>query len=130
MLIFRTKLFDGFLRGTGNVYTQTADAELLGAVERISLGVVFTGVAGTSPTFTLQFENSPDGTRWVNQNATPELNAVSITPASGDTRFEIATNMSSTAVPIANYIRLRFTLGGTSPSGYLRLWAVGRSPAL
>lgn len=130
MLIFRAKLFDGFLKGTGNIYTQTADAELLGAVERISLGVVFTGVAGTSPTFTLQFENSPDGTRWMNQNPTPELSAVSITPISGDTSFEVVTNKASTAVPIANYVRLRFALGGTSPSGYLRLWAVGRSPAL
>ena len=126
MLVFRAKLFDGVLKGTGNVYTQTADSELLGSVERVTIGMVFNGVTGTNPTFTLQFENSPDGTRWMNQSATPEHSGSLIPGADG---FALAwtTNFSSMTLPVGGYVRMRLALGGTSPAGYLRLWAIGRS---
>jgi hypothetical protein len=126
MLVFRAKLFDGVLTGTGNVYTQTADAELLGSVERLTLGVAYDGVTGTNPTMTLQLENSPDGTRWMNQSATPEYAGLSFASAKG---FLYTTSFPSTTVPIGGFVRIRLALGGTSPSGYFRLWAVGRNPA-
>jgi hypothetical protein len=126
MLVFRAKLFDGFLKGTGSVYTQTADAELLGSVERVTIGMVFDGVTGTGLSFTLQFENSPDGTRWMNQSATPEY---SLSLSTGKS-FVYTTNYGSTTVPIGGYVRLRMALSGSSPAGYLRLWAVGRSSPL
>jgi hypothetical protein len=123
MLVFRAKLFDGVLKGTGNVYTQTADAELLGSVERLTIGVAYDGVTGMNPTLTLQLENSPDGTRWMNQNASPEY-ALAIVGTKG---FVYTTNFSSLTVPIGGFVRIRMALGGTSPAGYLRLWAIGRS---
>ena len=129
MIVFRAKLFDGFLKGTGNVYTQTADSELLGSVERLTIGMVFNGVTGTSPTFTLQLENSPDGTRWMNQSATPEYDNVGISGDSSGNSVVWTTNFGSTTVTIGGYLRIRLALGGGSPSGYLRLWAVGHGPA-
>ena len=125
MLAFRAKLFDGFLKGTGSVYTQTADAGLLGAVERITVGLIFNGVTGTA-NLTLQFENSPDGTRWINQSPTAEIDAL---PLSTGDSFEWTTNLGSREVPIGGFVRIRLALGGTSPSGHVRLWVVGRNPA-
>ena len=126
MLVFREKLFDGFLRGSGNVYTQTADADLLSAADRVTVGLVLSAVTGTDPSITVQFENSPDGTRWMNQSASPEVDGTTI-PGS---EFVVwGTNEGSRTIPIAGYVRLRIALGGTSPAAYLRLWVIGRSPA-
>jgi hypothetical protein len=123
MIVFRAKLFDGHLKGTGSVYTQTADSELLGSVERVTLGLVWSAVTGTNPKITLQFENSPDGTRWMNQSATPELDEFI------DNGLQYTTNYGSTTVPMGGHVRIRLALSGTSPAGYLRLWAIGRNPA-
>lgn len=125
MLVFRTKLFDGFMKGTGSVYTQTTDSALLGSVERLTLGLVFSAVTGASPSLVLQLENSPDGTRWMNQSVTPEYN---MSISSGDSLVYV-TNFSPTTVPIAGHVRIRVAFGNAAHAGYLRLWAVGRSPA-
>jgi hypothetical protein len=129
MLVFRVKLFDGFLKGTGSVFTQTADSELLGSVERVTLGLVWNSVTVSSgdATITLQFENSPDGTRWINQNVTPELNAELVSLGNS---VQYTTNLGSTTVATAGFVRVRLAMGGASPSGYLRLWAIGRHPAM
>ena len=133
MRIFQTKLFDGYVSGTTNVYTQTADADLLGSVERLTLGVVVNAVSGTNPTITVQIENSPDGTRWMNQyNTVPEINGVTLVAADSTLYYstnQASTTRSSPTVPIASFIRMRIALGGTSPGAYVRLWVVGRSPA-
>src|SRR5690349_17722063 len=125
MRIFQAKVFDGYIRGTGAVFTQTADSELIGSAERLVFYAVMNGVSGTSPSLTIQLENSPDGTRWLNQATGPEVSAM-LNP--GD-NSAYGTSAQSTTIPMAAYIRMRITLGGTDPGGYLRLWLNGRSPA-
>lgn len=124
MVIFSTEIFQGLVSGTTNVYTGAAFYELLGSVERVSVYALLTAVSGTSPKFTCQFENSPDRVRWVNQQSTPELNALSL--ALGDNTFEF---MSGQNIPVQHHVRIRMALGGTSPATVLRMWVVGRSPA-
>lgn len=125
MRVFQAKVFDGQMSGTGTVYTQTAFSDLLGSAERITLGAIVNGLSGTGPTITIQFENSPDGTRWVNQFSSPEINGQGLS----DGIPFISTNLGSRTIPIPNHVRLRISLGGTSPAGHLRIWVVGRSPA-
>ncbi|HVW25559.1 MAG TPA: hypothetical protein VHC69_09320 [Polyangiaceae bacterium] len=130
MKVFHTKVFDGIITGTSSVYTHTAFSELLGSVERIGIGAQMNAVSGTGPTITVQIENSPDGTRWMNQSTLgPELTGANGTLVTGDNAVKWATNYQSTTLPIGNHVRMRIALGGTSPAGYLRLWVVGRSPA-
>lgn len=127
MKAFYTKVFDGTISGTANVYTNSDFAELLGGVERLGIGIQANAVSGSSPTITVQIENSPDGTRWLSQSTTAEY--VSPILSIPDNAVQYTTNFRSTTIPIANYVRLRIAMGGTNPSAYVRLWVVGRSPA-
>jgi len=128
MKVFHTKVFDGLISGTNPVYTQTQFSELLGSVERLGFGAQMNAVTAPS-TLTVQIENSPDGTRWMNQSTTgPELTGSNAMLIAGDNLVKYSTNNQSTTIPIGNHVRLRISLSG-SQSGYLRLWVVGRSPA-
>ena len=128
MHVFKAKVFDGFVNGTGSVYTQTAHAELLGRVERLSFGAVVSAVTGTNQHLTVQIENSPDGTRWMNQStAGPEMDVGPLN--SGDNLMQWRANNTSTTVPMPGFVRMRIAFTGTSPAGYIRLWVAGRSPA-
>jgi hypothetical protein len=103
------------------------DADLIASVERLTIGLVVNAVTGTSPTITVQLENSPDGTRWLNQGTTPEINAE---PLSGGDNVVLPTsNQASRTASFGGLVRLRVAMGGTSPAGSVRLWLVGRSPA-
>jgi len=125
MLLFFEKVYDGFITGGQNVYTQTEHSELMGSADHVEIAVQARGIAGTSPTLTIQYENSFDGTRWQNRTASPEVNNVSLNV--GDNPLQLFADLSQ--VPTAlNRLRLRIALGGTSPSGVLQIWAMGRSP--
>ena len=126
MKVFYAKVFDGLISGTNPVYTQTAFAEMLGSAERLGFGAQMNAVSATS-TLTVQIENSPDGTRWMNQNGTNPAE-LSATVNAGDNAVQYSTNARSTTIPIGNHVRLRISLSGAQ-TGYLRLWVVGRSPA-
>ena len=124
MIVFAVPAFDSFVEGTESVYTSSEVCELLASVERLCVSVIVAGSTGTGQTLTCQFENSPDGTRWINQSSTPELNAVVLD--GGNQVFEF---MNSDNAVIQGYVRLRLALGGTSPAAVLRVRIVGRCPA-
>jgi len=123
MRIFQEKIYDNLVSGTTNVYTGTELSELLGSVDRVTLFAYVLGVTGTGPTITMQLENSPDRTRWQNQNSTPEINGSSL--GSGDNFIQTNT---VAGVPMAGHVRLRIALGGTSPVAVVRIWAFGTGP--
>lgn len=73
--------------------------------ERIGVLIRTTAVSGTSPTLAVAFELSEDGVNWETpSNALTGLNVVGVRTA-----------LNVSAYP-ARFVRLRFTLGGTSPS--------------
>jgi hypothetical protein len=122
MLSFSQRIFQNYISGTQNVYTDTRFGELLGSVERLTLLGQIRGLTGTSPTLTVQIEHSADRARWLNQAASPEFSGA-IADGSG---FLVDT---ANNVPGLNYSRLRIALGGTSPACHLEIYAMGRSPA-
>jgi hypothetical protein len=123
MLVFSRKVFDGLVSGTSDVFTDMRFSSLLGSVEQVAFEALVLGIGGTSPTLTIQLQHSMDGIRWMNQNATPEVNASALTPT--DDLFPFLSSSNT----ILRYVRLRIALGGTSPSAVVVLRAVGRSPA-
>lgn len=73
--------------------------------EKIGILIRITAVSGSSPTMAVALELSEDGTNWEKlTDSLTGLNAVGVKTA-----------LVSTAYP-ARYVRLKFTLGGTSPS--------------
>jgi hypothetical protein len=123
MIVFVQEIFNNFVSGTANIYTDTGIASLLGSVDRLSFGLKVLGVTGTSPTITCQLESSADGARWQNQQATPELSAQSLN--AGD-NFTFLFN-NTLGNPVANLVRMRIALGGTTPQGVVRIVASGSS---
>jgi len=119
---FVVKAFDQYVVGTTNAFSPTNLSELLGSADRLCGIAIVHAITGTSPTVTVQFEHSFDGTRWLNQNTTPELNAWA--PAG----FSVVQGFASTRIPTLNHVRMRVALGGTSPSATLEVWLCGRSP--
>ena len=125
MLLFFEKIFEGYIAGTSNVYTHTALGELLGSAESLSIYGQASSATGTSPTLTIQLEQSFDGTRWANQRTTAELSMVL---ASGSDQVIGAFPSSFLPlVPALSFVRLRMTLGGTAPATFLRLYASGHT---
>ena len=124
MILFTVRAYDGFVEGTASVYTSSEFCELLGSAERLSVSAIVSGSTGTGHTLTCQFENSPDGTRWINQSSTPELNGAVLD--GGHQAFEFVNDDNAL---VQGYVRLRLALGGTSPTAVVRLWVVGRSPS-
>jgi hypothetical protein len=128
MFRFSQKVYDNYVTGTQSVYSDTALSELLGSVDHLALIGFVDGVTGTSPTLTVQSEHSFDGARWMNRNATPEINNWGpLSP--GSNNVVPFSDGSALTKPILPRVRLRIQLGGTSPAGVVRLWVVGRDPA-
>jgi len=127
MRIFNQLVFDGYVNGTAAVYSNPMYNDLLGSTDQLSITGYTAQVAGTSPTLTVRIEHSFDNIRWVDRNATAEISAVALS-TSGETTVQ-GHDGDPNARPTLGLARLRITLGGTTPSGQIRLWAVGRDRA-
>lgn len=125
MIRFGQKVFDSYIKGTQPVYTDIALADLLGSVDSLAVAATAYQVSGGSPTLTIQFEQSPDRARWLNRNATPEINNSSISSETGVNGFDRARIVDA---PRTAYVRLRIQLGGTGPAAVIRVWATGCDP--
>lgn len=130
---FVVQAFDTFITGTNNVYTPSSIAEQLGSADRLDGSGIMLNSAGIFPTITIQFEHSFDGTRWISQRATPELNAQGLV-VGADTLFWFGNTLTplgtgfDPSLNLMNYVRLRIALGGGAPSGRCQIWLCGRSP--
>ncbi len=78
--------------------------------------------SGTSPTLSVILEHSNDNVLW--STKTTLLNAVAISTTGIGANF--ASDLGTANVGGA-FMRLRITLGGTTPSASLQLWLTGRS---
>lgn len=124
MLVFSEKVFEGYLSGAQSVYTDTVYADMLGSVDKLHIAGYADNPTG-SPSLTVQIEHSPDGTRWMNRNATPEVNAVALGTISGG--FRPVDDGSVVSRPTLPLVRLRIGLsGGTA---VVRVWVAGRDPS-
>jgi len=122
MRIFHIDLYDDNMEGTTALYTDPSHNALLGSVEKLSIFAITDTVSGTSPTLTVQIEESGDQVHWVNKAGTPEINAVALSTSALTT----AVGRDAGGTPSNGFLRLRVVLGGTSPKAHVRLFVTGR----
>jgi hypothetical protein len=127
MRIFNQLVFDGYVNGTANVFSNAAFNDLLGSTDQLSITGYTAQVAGTSPTLTVQIEHSPDNFRWINRNGTAEIAAAALSIGAETTVQGHDGNPN--ARPTLGFARLRIALGGTGPAGQVRVWVIGRDRA-
>jgi hypothetical protein len=123
MRIFHRLVFDAYVNGTANVYSDPTLAILLGSVDQLAIGGYGTQVSGGSPTLTVQVEHSFDNVRWLNRNTAAEVNGQTLS-TSTETPFG-GNDGDHTLRPRLEFVRLRIALGGTTPAGQVRLWVTG-----
>lgn len=113
------EIFDEFVAGTGSTWYSPASLNnALGADDGLLVVATVTNVAGTSPSLSVFFDSSGDNQNWVLGTA-PDL-------VVGPPMTERAMAQAS-AKQLNGFLRMRVTLGGTSPQCRLRLWVTGRS---
>lgn len=120
-------VFDDFISGTGT--TWYSGAEFNGKIGQADFFAVFAlvqpPVSGTSPTITVASQHSTDGRNWITTGVT-ELSGVSIANNgiySGSNAGHLAVNGN----PLAPFVRLAVSLGGTSPQCRLKLYVTCRT---
>ena len=117
--------FNETLEDTTALYTDDAFGDQLASSDELSIFAIGDTASGTSPTITVQIEESPDQIHWSNKATTAEINAIALSTTAITTR--VARDNGST--PSNGFIRFRVQLGGTSPKAHIRIWATGRSEA-
>lgn len=122
MRLFHAKIYDENVEGTTALYTDPSHNSLLGSVEKLSIFAITDTVSGTTPTLTVQIEESGDQVHWTNKAGTAEINGVTLSP----TAITLAVGRDTGATPSSGFLRLRVSLGTTSPKAHVRLWVTGR----
>lgn len=124
MRVFNQLVFDGYVSGTTNVYSDEQHDALLGSVDKLCIAGYTAQVTGTIPTLTVQVEHSYDHIRWVTRNATAEINGLTLS-TTGEWSVQGQDGDPATRATLG-FARLRIAMGGTSPKGQVRLWVSGR----
>ena len=122
MRVFHAKAFDDIVDTGVSLYNDPTLNDVLGHAEEISITAVVYGISGTSPTLTVQLEESPDQIIWQNKQGTAEINAASISL----TAITTAAGRDPGSTPSSGFVRLRVQLGGTSPRAHVKLWVTAR----
>ena len=129
MRLFHQMVFEGYVSGTADVFTDNQFDALLGSADQLSVSGYTAQVTGTGPpTITVQVEQSFDQRRWQSRNtAAAEVTAVTLATTT-ETNFQ-GHDGNPTTRPALGFARLRLRLGGTTPTAQVRVWATGRDRA-
>ena len=113
-------LFSRYTVLTSSARTATGQQELQATNDygNVAILVNVTAVSGTTPTMRLSIEDSPDGTTWF-----PVATAPADITAAGQHRIFIT---HSTHGPTNPRLRLRWVIGGTTPSFTFTATAISR----
>ena len=122
MRLFHELVWDGYVSGSAPIYSRCGLESRLATADQLSFAGYAAGMLGVLPTLTVQVEQSFDQMRWMNRNLNPEINALALS-TSADTNFS-GHDGNPAARPTAAFARLRIALGGTTPAGPLRIWAM------
>jgi hypothetical protein len=110
-------VFDDTVSGTTPRYTPARLNEDLGRADVARFLVAVSGVSGTAPTLTVDAEGSLDARTWFLIDGAALLS----TPLTDN-----ATYLAITALVVTgSMMRLKFTLGGTTPQCHLKVFAAG-----
>jgi len=113
--------FDDFVVGNSAVYTRARLNSQLGGCDKCALTAVADQVSGTTPTITVQIEESADERNWSSKNGTPEINAQSLSAS----QTNMFTGADAGTSPAKAFVRLRVALAsaGAPPQAHLRIYA-------
>ncbi len=120
--LFNTQVFNDVIVGsTTAALTDPKFDELLASGDSISVQAVADQITGTTPTLTISLEHSGDRRNW--SAKTTLVSAVAIGPASTN----VALGNDPGTSPMLGFVRLKITLGGTTPTARVQVYACGRS---
>lgn len=120
MRSFTTLAFDECIAGTtGAWYTPAANNETFGLADSVLLQTITTDVSGTA-TLTCEVQHSGDGRNWVPIAAAPDINTVAISEG-----FTFMAGALPFEPVLLKFVRIKITLGGTSPQCRLKLYISG-----
>lgn len=119
MRAFTILAFDDMISGTASTWYTPMDLnDLLGASDALVLHASTSAVTGTGPTLTCQVEHSASAEDW----AAVGLAQIS-TSIANDGSYK---GLVDTFNPVMlGFVRVKITLGGTSPACRLKLYATG-----
>jgi hypothetical protein len=124
MRTFHRIVFDDNVDGTTAVYSSPRFDALLGLSDALSLSGYAVSATGSSPTLSVQVEQSPDRQRWTARNGTAEISAASLS-TTAETTFQ-GNDGSPVAATRPGFARLKITLGGSTPRAHVKIWVTGR----
>jgi hypothetical protein len=95
--------------------------------DELAIQIIADQVTGTTPSMELQIEHSGDGRNWSNKAAAAEL-----TFGNGSLGVGVTNKLGALdagTIPALGLVRIRLTLGGTSPAAHIKLNICGRDDA-
>ncbi|HKY37237.1 MAG TPA: hypothetical protein VJN18_14940 [Polyangiaceae bacterium] len=119
---FHVLLHDDRIEGTSPLYSDPSHNALLGSVEALCIYSAAENASGTTPTLTVQVEESGNQVYWRNKAGTAEINSVTLSTAART----VAVGRDNGSVPSLGFLRLRVQLGGANPKARVRIWVTGR----
>lgn len=119
MTVFSGEVFDDSVAGSLTVwYTSAAHNDVLGSGDVLAVQATVQNLSGTSPSLTVQVEHSADGKDWIGAGSA----IISTLVANNATYYG-----SRQAWPaLLGFVRLKVSLGGSSPRCRLKLYACSR----
>lgn len=119
-------VFDDFISGTASTWYSGAEFNAkIGQSDFFAVvALLQPPVSGTSPTITVASQHSVDGRNWI-ATGVIELSAVSI--ANNGVYSGSNAGHLYGGTPLAPFVRLAITLGGTNPQGRLKLYVTART---
>lgn len=123
MRVFNLQVFDAIIAGTaGTWYSRSEFDHVLGLAGNHAFQACVSDVRGTSPTLSVASETSADSLNWISSGGPSDISGVSM---SNNSSYAGANTLGSNGP----FVRLRITLGGTSPSCRLVLYVTGHDSA-
>lgn len=120
MKIFEELIFDQTVRSTTEVLSRPEFDELLGKADEIVYEVEVEESSGSAPTVSFRHHSSNSGKGFVAQSLL--INAADISTNALPYR-----NVVAQTTVIGGRGRVGITLGGTTPTARVRVWACGRT---
>jgi len=92
--------------------------DLAGPITTVIVQLNVTAISGTTPTLAVSIEDTVDGTNWnkVFDVTNPTVNATGITVIRYNARADVTSTSAPAKGPLANRIRFKYTLAGTTPN--------------
>lgn len=118
MRAFNTLVMDQVVRGTTEVTSPAEFDDQLGKADTLSVEVEVEDSSGTSPTLTARMLHSNSGKDFVGLSNFIAAASISSLPYR---------DLETITGPLGAKLRVGITLGGTNPSGRVRVWVCGRT---